>query len=154
MQFREKDINQKDGQPDRQTEIENLQSIFFLKCMQNHNIMSKFILPCSTCSTTRRHFLAANPPMDTWSSVPALVVKESMEAGWHRTLFSDTTDWKHNTFLVSIYIWTRRECILIIVIYCWIVLPRAAAVQWAIMNPEFSPPSGVRKAASSLYAEM
>lgn len=65
-------------------------------------------LPCSTCSTTRRHFLAANPPMDTWSSVPALVVKESMEAGWHRTLFSDTTDWKHNTFRVSIYLNQKR----------------------------------------------
>lgn len=121
--------------------------------MQNHNIMSKFILPCSTCSTTRRHFLAANPPMDTWSSVPALVVKESMEAGWHRTLFSDTTDWKHNTFRVSIYMNQKRmypdNCYLLL--NC---LPRAAAVQWAIMNPEFSPPSGVRKAASSLYAEM
>lgn len=29
-------------------------------------------------------------------------------------------------------------------------LPRAAAVQWAIMNPEFSPPSATRKAGSSL----
>lgn len=125
------------------------------KCMQIKITISwaNSFLPCSTCSTTRRHFLAANPPMDTWSSVPALVVKESMEAGWHRTLFSDTTDWKHNTFRVSIYM-NQKKMILIIVIYCWIVLPRDAAVQWAIMNPEFSPPSGVRKAASSLYAEM
>lgn len=29
-------------------------------------------------------------------------------------------------------------------------LPRAAAVQWAIMNPEFRPPSATRKAGSSL----
>lgn len=120
--------------------------------MQNHNIMSKFILPCSTCSTTRRHFLAANPPMDTWSSVPALVVKESMEAGWHRTLFSDTTDWKHNTFLVSIYIWTRRECILIIVIYCWIVYPEqplCSGLSW-IQNSVPRPALGKQQAHCTL----
>lgn len=46
--------------------------------------------PCSTCSTTLRAFLAAHPPMDTWSSVAALVDKESTEDGWHKTLFSDT----------------------------------------------------------------
>lgn len=89
--------------------------------------------------------------MDTWSSVPALVVKESIEAGWHRTLFSDTTDWKQNTIKGITYsIWTKKMCPDIIVM----VLPRDAAVQWAIINPEFSPPSGVRKAASSLYAKI
>lgn len=31
-------------------------------------------------------------------------------------------------------------------------IPNAAAVQWAIINPEFRPPSGVRKAGNSLYA--
>jgi hypothetical protein len=31
-------------------------------------------------------------------------------------------------------------------------LPRAAEVQWAIMNPEFMPPSSTRKAGRSLYA--
>lgn len=31
-----------------------------------------------------------------------------------------------------------------------VCLPRAAAVQWAIMKPEFRPPSATRKAGSSL----
>ena len=39
---------------------------------------------------TLRDFLAAQPPMDTWSSVAALVDKESTEDGWHKTLFSET----------------------------------------------------------------
>ena len=47
-------------------------------------------LPCSTCSTTLRAFLAAHPPIETWSSVAALVDRESTEEGWHSTLFSDT----------------------------------------------------------------
>lgn len=46
--------------------------------------------PCSTCSMTLRAFLAAQPPIDTWSSVAALVDKESTEDGWHKTLFSET----------------------------------------------------------------
>lgn len=32
--------------------------------------------------------------------------------------------------------------------------PKAAAVQCAIINPEFRPPSGVRNAGSSLYAKI
>lgn len=47
-------------------------------------------LPCSTCSMTRRAFLAAHPPMETWSSVAALVERESTDEGWHRALFSET----------------------------------------------------------------
>lgn len=60
---------------------------------------------------TLRAFLAAQPPMDTWSSVAALVDKESTEDGWHKTLFSETREynngdqfqgscWKH---------WVKRE---------------------------------------------
>ena len=48
----------------------------------------------STFFTTWRAFLAANPPIDTWSSVPALVERESTEAGWHKVLFSDTGKWR------------------------------------------------------------
>lgn len=48
------------------------------------------VSPCSTCSTTLRALRAAQPPIDTWSSVAALVDRESMEDGWHRALFSDT----------------------------------------------------------------
>ena len=33
------------------------------------------------------------------------------------------------------------------------LLPKAAAVQWASMKPEFNPPSWTRKAGSSLYAK-
>lgn len=44
----------------------------------------------STFSTTVSAFLAAYPPIDTWSSVPAEVDNESTEAGWHNTLFSET----------------------------------------------------------------
>lgn len=47
-------------------------------------------LPCSTCSMTLRAFLAAHPPMETWSSVAALVERESTDEGWHRALFSET----------------------------------------------------------------
>ena len=32
--------------------------------------------------------------------------------------------------------------------------PKAAAVQCAIINPEFRPPSGVKNAGSSLYAKI
>lgn len=39
---------------------------------------------------TLRAFLAAHPPIDTWSSVAALVDKESTDDGWHKTLFSET----------------------------------------------------------------
>jgi hypothetical protein len=39
---------------------------------------------------TMSAFLAAKPPIETWSSVPALVLRESTDAGWHNTLFSDT----------------------------------------------------------------
>ena len=46
--------------------------------------------PYSTCSTTARAFLAANPPMETWSSDPQQVVMESTVEGWVNTLFSDT----------------------------------------------------------------
>jgi len=35
-------------------------------------------------------FLADHPPMDTWSSVAALVDRESTEEGWHKALFSET----------------------------------------------------------------
>merc|ERR1719210_1121847 len=73
---------------------------------------SSIAMTFSTFLTTWRHFLAAKPPMETWSSVPALVERESTLAGWHSVLFSDT---------------------------------KAAAVQWAIMNPELSPPSLTRK---------
>ena len=44
----------------------------------------------STFLTTWRHFLAAKPPMETWSSVPALVERESTLAGWQSVLFSET----------------------------------------------------------------
>lgn len=54
------------------------------------------ILPCSTCSITLKAFLAAHPPMDTWSSVAALVESESTEEGWHKALFSDTAKTQHN----------------------------------------------------------
>lgn len=54
------------------------------------------ILPCSTCSITLKAFLAAHPPMDTWSSVAALVERESTEEGWHKALFSDTAKTQHN----------------------------------------------------------
>lgn len=37
-----------------------------------------------------RALRAAQPPIDTWSSVAALVDRESTEDGWHRALFSDT----------------------------------------------------------------
>jgi hypothetical protein len=37
-------------------------------------------------------FLAAKQPMETWSSVPALVLSESTDAGWHKALFSDTVN--------------------------------------------------------------
>lgn len=47
-------------------------------------------LPCSTFSMTFSAFLAAHPPMDTWSSVAALVERESTEEGWHKALFSET----------------------------------------------------------------
>ena len=46
--------------------------------------------PFSTFLTTLKAFLAANPPIDTWSSWPAAVDNESTEEGWHRTLFSET----------------------------------------------------------------
>lgn len=48
--------------------------------------------PCSTCSTTLRALRAAQPPIDTWSSVAALVDSESIEEGWQSTLFSETAD--------------------------------------------------------------
>lgn len=48
------------------------------------------VSPCSTCSTTLRALRAAQPPIDTWSSVAALVDRESTEDGWHRALLSDT----------------------------------------------------------------
>lgn len=54
------------------------------------DILKGLGLPCSTCSMTRRAFLAAHPPMETWSSVAALVERESTEEGWHRHLFSET----------------------------------------------------------------
>lgn len=37
-----------------------------------------------------RALRAAQPPIDTWSSVAPLVDRESTEDGWHRALFSDT----------------------------------------------------------------
>lgn len=39
---------------------------------------------------TLRAFLAAHPPMETWSSVAALVESESTDEGWQRALFSET----------------------------------------------------------------
>ena len=56
------------------------------------SIGQKFVVvpTFSTFLTTWRAFLAANPPIDTWSSVPALVDKESTDAGWHKVLFSET----------------------------------------------------------------
>lgn len=44
---------------------------------------------------TLRAFLAAQPPMDTWSSVAALVDKESTDDGWHKTLFSETREYNN-----------------------------------------------------------
>ena len=44
----------------------------------------------STWPMTSRHFLAANPPMDTWSSWLHDVGMLSTDDGWHSTLFSDT----------------------------------------------------------------
>lgn len=52
--------------------------------------VSVLMLPCSTCSMTLNAFLADHPPMDTWSSVAALVDRESTEEGWHKALFSET----------------------------------------------------------------
>ena len=49
--------------------------------MLNLTTNNMYGIPLSTFSTTRRAFLAAQPPMDTWSSVPADVVSESTEAG-------------------------------------------------------------------------
>ena len=46
--------------------------------------------PLSTFSTTLKAFRAAHPPIETWSSVPAEVVNESMDDGWQRPLFSET----------------------------------------------------------------
>lgn len=63
--------------------------------------------PFSTFLTTLKAFLAANPPIDTWSSWPAAVDNESTEEGWHRTLFSETEiirqldAWEHP--------WTNQE---------------------------------------------
>lgn len=54
------------------------------------NLPPFLFIPCSTCSITLKAFLAAHPPMDTWSSVAALVESESTEEGWHSTLFSET----------------------------------------------------------------
>ena len=48
------------------------------------------IFTFSTFLTTLSAFRAANPPIETWSSVPALVERESTLAGWQRVLFSDT----------------------------------------------------------------
>ena len=44
----------------------------------------------STCSRTVRACRAEIEPIETWSSWFALVGIESTEAGWARTLFSDT----------------------------------------------------------------
>lgn len=45
----------------------------------------------SCTSTSCKHFLAAQPPMLTWSSFPALVGIESTEAGCASVLFSETS---------------------------------------------------------------
>ena len=47
-------------------------------------------LPQREHQLTCRTFLAAKQPMETWSSVPALVLRESTDAGWLKVLFSDT----------------------------------------------------------------
>ena len=71
----------------------------------------------STFLTTWRAFLAANPPIDTWSSVPALVDKESTDAGWHKVLFSETVqdkkrqpdEWKmYYNSVCTMFGWTTR----------------------------------------------
>lgn len=92
---------------------------------------------------TRSAFLAAQPPIDTWSSVAALVDKESTEDGWQSTLFSETSQ---SISRVS----KRLEFNPVIENLCVLHQPKAAAVQWAIIKPELSPPSLTRKAGSSL----
>lgn len=61
-------------------------------CLETNNL----VLPCSTCSITLKAFLAAHPPMETWSSVAALVERESTEEGWHKALFSETAKIQRN----------------------------------------------------------
>ena len=66
----------------------------------------------STFLTTWRAFLAANPPIDTWSSVPALVDKESTDAGWHKVLFSETVQDKKKDSRMS------EKCTIIVYVLC------------------------------------
>jgi hypothetical protein len=47
-------------------------------------------LHISTLSITFKAFRADHPPIETWSSWPALVEILSTDDGWHRTLFSET----------------------------------------------------------------
>ena len=68
----------------------HLERIFVIIKSFSKAKLESFFLTFSTFLTTWRAFLAANPPIDTWSSVPALVDKESTDAGWQRVLFSDT----------------------------------------------------------------
>jgi len=42
-------------------------------------------------SSKEPDFLAANPPIDTWSYCPAEVTMESTDAGLTRTLLSDSS---------------------------------------------------------------
>ena len=73
--------------------IHSAQMIFCFPIKSSYNYWQyamHMFSTCSTCSTTLRAFLAAKPPMDTWSSVPAQVVMESTEEGCVRTLFSET----------------------------------------------------------------
>lgn len=96
--------------------------------------------------------------MDTWSSVAALVDKESTEEGWHKTLFSETEvkirQWQfgsgpQNYLKVLQKSFVFFNSVNVILIYR-VHQPNAAAVQCAIMKPELSPPSLTRKAGSSL----
>ena len=76
----------------------HLERIFVIIKSFSKAKLESFFLTFSTFLTTWRAFLAANPPIDTWSSVPALVDKESTDAGWHKVLFSDTEIKEYHEF--------------------------------------------------------
>lgn len=87
--------------------------------------------------------------MDTWSSVAALVDRESTEEGWHKTLFSET-EAKQGGENSEHDLKTSFAHSVTVIIMDVVHQPSAAAVQCAIMKPELSPPSLTRKAGSSL----
>ena len=67
----------------RWLEMESSRWINRSKKRKHHGLISTF-------SRTFSAFRADHPPMETWSSWPALVDMLSTEDGWQRTLFSET----------------------------------------------------------------